>query len=189
MGTLVKPVIRFTSYLLSTGSVLWVVTMCCDRLYALHTTYREAAAGLANEEWLRVNCQDPVFYSNLKGHTDICAEVERNARRNLLLFSLAQVMRETYLCGATSCAEQLAAVCTWFLHLSTPVMLIVGVMAFLCPLVLVQLLRVVVEAFSPSHHTFGGYYSLPLQPPLEEGMRNHWYRLPPPEEFDLRKRV
>ncbi len=167
MGTLVKPVIRFASYLASTGSTLWFVAMLCDRLYALQLTYREAAAERANEEWLRKSCRDPVFYSNIKGHTDVCALVERNAMRNLLLFALRQVLQDTHVCGTTSCTEQAAAAVSWFLQLSAPLMLLASAMAVLCPLVLVQLVRAVAEALRPQQHVAGGYYSVPLQATLE----------------------
>jgi hypothetical protein len=166
MATLVKPVVRFVSYLTSAASALWLVALLCDRLYQFNITYREAAAERANEDWLRENCRDPVFYSNLKSHSDLCSTVERNARRNLLFFSLNQVLAETYVCGATSCTEQAAAVVAWYFRLSTSLMLLVSAMAVLCPLVLVQLIRVVVEALRPPHqHHPGAFYA--YAPPIE----------------------
>ena len=185
MGTLAKPAIQFTSYLVTALTVLWVVTVLCDRVYAFHTTYRDEVARRADEEWLWKNCRDPVFYANLKGHTDVCTQVESNARRNLLLFSARQVMQGAYLCGALTCGEQVVALAAWFLQLSTPFMVLVSVMAVVCPLVLVQVLRVVVEAFRPVHHAAGGFYSLPLQPPRQDHpflTRYPAYTLPSIEE-------
>ena len=94
--------------------------------------------------------------------------------KNLLLFSVRKVMQGTYLCGVTSCSEQLAWVGMWFLKLSTPLMVVVGLVALLCPFILVQIARVVAETFHPTHHSFGGYYkNVPYQPPYE--MQRHFY--------------
>ena len=188
MGTPVKPAIQFVSYFLTCASTLWLVTMVCDRFYALHLTYREEAARLADEEWLRSNCRDPVFYANLKGHTDVCAQVERNAMRNLVLFSLRKVMQGTYLCGEISCTDQAAVVLAWFMQLSAPLMILVSAMAVVCPFVLVQLVRVVHEAFLPTPHVplHHGFYSLPVQPQNDQTSlpRYPLYRLPCFEDLD-----
>lgn len=187
MGTLVKPVIQFTSYLATFSTLLWMLTLLCDRLYSLHTIYRDEVSRLADEAWLRSNCQDPVFFTNLRGHTDICSQVERNARRNLALFAVRQVMQDTTLCGAQSCGEQLAGLVTWFMALSAPLMVLIAGMALLCPVLLVQVLRVVTEAFRPTFHQHGGFYSLPVQAQIEQhpaSARYPMYRLPCFEEMD-----
>lgn len=187
MGTLIKPVMQFTSYLISLGTVLWLLTLACDRVYSLLTIYRNEVSRLADEAWLRNNCQDPVFYTNLRGHTDICTHVEQNARRNLALFALKEVMQSTFLCGTVSCSEQMAATVTWFMTLSMPLMVLITGMAFLCPVILVQLVRVLTEAFRPSYHQHGGFYSLPVQPQIEQHPppgRYPLYRLPCFEELD-----
>lgn len=167
MGTLVKPVVQFTTYLLTCSTILWGVTMACDRLYALHITYQEETAKLHDEAWLRVNCQDPVFYANLKSHTDICVQVERNAMKSIFLFAAKQVMHTTYLCGEESCMTQFSYVVGWFMQLSTQFMVLVSMMALFCPIVLIQLVRVLSEGFRATHHSYGNFYHVPPQPPYE----------------------
>lgn len=187
MGTPVKPVVQFTSYLVTITTLLWGFTLVCDRLYSLHVIYTEEVSRLRDETWLRENCQDPVFYTNLRGHTDICTQVEGNARRNLPLFAVKQMLQNTYLCGTRPCVEQAAALAGWVMALSAPVLGLLAVAAVLCPVLLVQMIRVGVEALRPSFHHPGGFYSLPVQPPCEDGAcvvprRYPLYRLPCFEE-------
>lgn len=51
-----------------------------DALSALNIAYNRARLRLDDESWLRNNCRDPVFYSKMKAHTNVCADVEANAR-------------------------------------------------------------------------------------------------------------
>jgi hypothetical protein len=53
---------------------------CLDALSALYMAYKRACMRLENETWLRKNCRDPVFFSNMRAHTTLCADVEANAR-------------------------------------------------------------------------------------------------------------
>jgi hypothetical protein len=53
---------------------------CLDALSALYTAYNRACMRLENETWLRNNCRDPVFFSNMRAHSTLCADVEANAR-------------------------------------------------------------------------------------------------------------
>lgn len=162
MGTLVKPAVRFCSYLFSLASALYLVALLCDRVYVLHLTYAEESARLRKDRWIVEQCRRPEFYEALAGS---CAEAERGVMRNLALYSLKHVLETTFLCGTQSCAAQAAAAAAWFIGLSAPVMCLLGAMAVLCPVVLVQLLRAVGEAFRPPRCVPAPFYTLPEQPP------------------------
>ena len=155
MGTLVKPVIRSISYLASASTVLWIVTLCCDRILALHTVYNAELARLRDEAWLRERCSEPEFFRHLHSHTSICAEVAHRAMRNVFLYSVNHVMQETYVCGRTSCTDQAVAVAMWFTRLSLPVMLLVVIAASFCPVVLLQMIRLVFSILSPRYQLHG----------------------------------
>jgi hypothetical protein len=51
-----------------------------DVASTLFIAYNRASMRLDAETWLRNNCKEPVFYSQMRAHTTVCAEVEANAR-------------------------------------------------------------------------------------------------------------
>lgn len=65
--------------------------VCLDSLSALYTAYNRACMRLENESWLRNNCRDPVFFSNMRAHTTVCADVEANARVGAFWAALREV--------------------------------------------------------------------------------------------------
>jgi hypothetical protein len=162
MATLVKPAVRFGSYFLTLVSALYLVSLLCDRAYVLHLTYAEESARLRKDRWIVEQCRRPEFFEALAAS---CGEAERGVMRNLALYSLKRVLETTFLCGTQSCAAQAATAAAWFIGLSAPAMCLLGAMAVLCPVVLVQALRAVGEAFRPPRPALGAYYALPEQPP------------------------
>lgn len=62
-----------------------------DSLSAIYTAYNRACMRLENESWLRNNCRDPVFFSNMRAHTTVCSEVESNARVGAFWAALREV--------------------------------------------------------------------------------------------------
>jgi hypothetical protein len=164
MGTPVQLFVRLTTYLVIAGAVLWGVTLVCDRVFALHSIYTAQIARIKEEEWLRVKCQEPEFFRNLRSHTTLCTEVESNARRSALLFAVNEVMQGTYLCGRTSCTEQGTQALVWFMQLSMPMMICVTLFgALVCPVLAVQILRAIISAMQPSYH-YGGLNHSRLKP-------------------------
>lgn len=152
MSTLVKPFVIWVSYLSSATTVLWILTLVCGRLLALHTMYNIEVMHYNQQAWLREQCKDPVFYRNITMYSNICAEVEENAAHSIFFFCLTRVMQETYLCGEHPCMYFLEHCLDWFAQLSLPVMLAVFFCLMFCPVVLVQLIRLLVEVFRPSYH-------------------------------------
>jgi hypothetical protein len=51
-----------------------------DGVSAFHTFYRKACLRLEDERWLLNQCRDPVFFSKMRAYTNVCSEVETNAR-------------------------------------------------------------------------------------------------------------
>lgn len=170
-----KPVVRFVSYCTSLGSVLWLVALVCDRLYVLHLTYSQQCAQFRKDQWVVAQCQKPEFFEALPGS---CREAEQSVMRNLVLYSLKHVLETTYVCGKQSCSEMTAEAVAWFIQLSTPVMILLSAMAVVCPVVLVQLLRAVAEAFRPHRRLPEAFYSLPEEPAAQPLFKPTYQRLP-----------
>ena len=167
MGTPVQLFVRLSTYLVIAGAVLWGVTLACDRVFALHSIYTSHVAKIKEEEWLRVKCQEPEFFRNLRSHTTLCSEVESNARRSALLFAVNEVMQGTYLCGRMSCTEQGTQAFVWFLQLSMPMMICVTLFgALVCPMLVVQILRAIISVMQPSYHYAGLSHSRSRSHPL-----------------------
>jgi hypothetical protein len=79
-----------------------LVTLCCvvllgiaslDKLVFFHQVYQEMASKLESERWLLEQCSDPHFFSKMHTHTNLCFQVENNARVGAFMLSLREVMR------------------------------------------------------------------------------------------------
>jgi hypothetical protein len=77
-----------------------LVTLCCcavagiaglDRLCLFHQTYQSIVAKLESERWLLSQCSDPHFFSKMHQHSDICFQVENNARVGAFMLALRQL--------------------------------------------------------------------------------------------------
>ena len=62
-----------------------------DRLCVFHQTYTAISTKLESERWLVNQCQDPHFFSNMHQHSDLCFQVENNARVGAFMLSLRQL--------------------------------------------------------------------------------------------------
>ena len=85
--------------------LVWSATFVISRLFLLHDAYISEANKRVDEQWLLQKCKEPEFYSNMRQHSDICTEVAKNARSNLLLKALNSVAAQTHACGTTSCLD------------------------------------------------------------------------------------
>ena len=102
-----------------------------DKLCLLHEMYTVQAHRIGDESWLRRQCTDPVFFSNMKSHTPICEEVENRARIGALWFALAEVSNSLPLANAW---VEVKAV-------SFPVLAVSAVVMILFPSLIVSLFR------------------------------------------------
>lgn len=81
----------------------WMCAVIITRLYAFHNAYMQHLNKIEDEAWLRNNCRDPDFFSNLRQHTEICTAVMENFRKSPVLVALNDVAASTYLCGSQTC--------------------------------------------------------------------------------------
>ena len=118
--------------------VFWSVSFVISRLFIFYEAYVDFQGVLKDEEWLRSQCDQPEFYSNMRQHSDLCNDVRRNAERSPVLIALNEVAGTAHLCGRYSCVESLA-----FLSSSAgwPVLAAIVVTVVLAPTVLVRIVR------------------------------------------------
>ncbi len=69
--------INFVFYFVLSVTSATLLTDCTTSLYS---AWHKAKMKLEDESWLRENCKDPLFFSKMKSHTNLCSEVEANAR-------------------------------------------------------------------------------------------------------------
>jgi hypothetical protein len=122
--------------------VFWAVSFGVSRLFVFYEAYSAFLRVLKDEEWLRVQCALPEFYSNLRQHTDLCNNVRLNAERSPLLIALNEVANTAHLCGRYTCAEALAALsgAGW------PALLGLAAVLLLAPSLVVRIARAVVRS-------------------------------------------
>lgn len=123
-------------------TTFWIVSFSVGRFFVFYEAYTSALRLVRDEAWIRAQCSDPQFYSNLKQHSDLCQSVQINFERSPLLVALNAVSETAYLCGRYSCAENLAAISRggW------PVIASVGLISLLAPTVLVQAMRLLMSS-------------------------------------------
>ena len=85
--------------------IIFAALFISNFLYVLHLEHSTARQRLLDDSWLLKKCGEPDFYLSLKQHTDLCEGVEANARRSILLHSIASALRSTQLCGFDSCTN------------------------------------------------------------------------------------
>lgn len=123
-------------------TTFWIVSFSVGRFFVFYEAYTSALRLIRDEAWIRSQCSDPQFYSNLKQHSDLCQSVQINFERSPVLVALNAVSETAYLCGRYSCVDNLAAISRggW------PVILSVGVISLLAPTLLVQIMRVLMAS-------------------------------------------
>jgi hypothetical protein len=77
-----------------------LVTLCCmtiggiaslDKLCQFHQMYQSISAKLQSERWLLEQCADPHFFTRMHTHTDLCFQVENNARVGAFMLTLREL--------------------------------------------------------------------------------------------------
>jgi hypothetical protein len=62
-----------------------------DKLCQFNELYQSMSAKLESERWLLDQCSDPHFFSKMHLHTDLCFQVENNARVGAFLLALREL--------------------------------------------------------------------------------------------------
>ena len=120
--------------------VFWIVSFSVGRIFIFYEAYTSFLSVLKDEEWLRVQCASPEFYSNMRQHTELCNTVTLNAARSPLLIALNEVASTAHLCGRYSCAEALATLS----RAGWPVIIAVVVTLLIAPTILIRAARMLV---------------------------------------------
>ncbi len=123
-------------------TTFWIVSFSVGRFFVFYEAYTTALRVVRDEAWIRAQCADPQFYSNLKQHSDLCQSVQINFERSPLLVALNAVSETAHLCGRYSCTDNLMAISRggW------PVILSVGFLSLLAPTLLVQVMRLLMSS-------------------------------------------
>jgi hypothetical protein len=123
-------------------TTFWIVSFSVGRFFVFYEAYTSALRVVRDEAWIRAQCADPQFYSNLKQHSDLCQSVQINFERSPLLVALNAVSETAHLCGRYSCTENLMVISRggW------PVILSVGFFSLLAPTLLVQVMRLLMSS-------------------------------------------
>jgi len=145
--------------------VFWSVSFIVARLFIFYEAYVNFQGVLKDEEWLRSQCDQPEFYSNMRQHSDLCNDVRRNAERSPVLIALNEVAGTAHLCGRYSCVESLAFLST---SAGWPVLAAIVVTVVLAPTVLVRIVRSMVTGRRLPEYA---------DHPLRNGSYNHYGKL------------
>jgi hypothetical protein len=72
---------------------MYGITLLTSRIYVFYDIYTELCAIVIGEQYLLHRCNDPVFFSNIRQHTDLCSTVFANARQNIFLKALNKTLQ------------------------------------------------------------------------------------------------
>lgn len=134
-----------------------------DKLCLFHQTYQAMASRLESERWLLEQCSDPHFFSRMHTHSDLCFQVENNARVGAFMLALRE-LTQSFLPQQSF----LGPLLTSFHHhlLSWPVLGVLGALLLLAPSWLASVVSSTTRVLPiATHHTH------PLLPPSSCGKR------------------
>ena len=128
--------------------VFWIVSFTVGRIFIFYESYTAFLSVLKDEEWLRVQCASPEFYSNMRQHTELCNTVMLNSARSPLLIALNEVAGTAHLCGRYSCTEAVVSLS----RAGWPVIVSVVIMLLIAPTILVRVARMLVVQSGRNHY-------------------------------------
>jgi hypothetical protein len=105
MSTPAHALVAYGKALFILLSIFTAFGVFISRAYVFYEAYSLFSMQRSEESWLRVKCKDAEFYSNMRQHTDLCAQVEHRALQWLLLHALNKVFTTTHICGERPCIE------------------------------------------------------------------------------------
>ena len=92
-------------FMIVTLTAFWTASFLVLRVAVFVDAWQQAVRVQQDEAWLRLQCDDPDFYSNMRQHTDLCMQVRKNAEQIPFLQALSAVANTAHLCGRYSCAD------------------------------------------------------------------------------------
>jgi hypothetical protein len=112
------------------ASVL-LAAFAVQKLCVLHSAYQLQQERIEKEAWLRAQCAQPHFYTNMRHHSNLCEEVEATARIGALWHAVQEVA------GSVPPADAVALV----QRLSWPVMAAAAFTCLFFPSLLIAQMR------------------------------------------------
>jgi uncharacterized membrane protein len=132
-------------------AAVMLVLVIVNFMLAFHSEHAAVRQKLKDDTWLLARCGEPDFYLKLKQHSDLCAEVEANARRSVLLHCVKTALKQTELCGFVSCAELANNIVQTILRGGLFTVAITLAILLLVPLIFVSLWRSIVHSLAENH--------------------------------------
>ena len=123
-------------YLMLHEFMVPLVTLACcavagiagiDRLCLFHQTYQTMVSKLENERWLLDQCSDPHFFSKMHQHSDLCFQVENNARVGAFMLALRHLTQSVLI------PDVIAGFAALLSRLSWPVLAGIGACLLIAP--------------------------------------------------------
>lgn len=105
MSTPAHALIAYGKALFILLSIFTALGVFISRVYVFYESYSLFSMQRSEESWLRAKCKDPEFYTNMRQHTDLCAQIEHRALQWIFLHSVNQVFTNTHICGERPCIE------------------------------------------------------------------------------------
>jgi hypothetical protein len=117
------------------------VSIVVSRVYIFYEAWSEFSLRRTDEAWLRERCKEPDFYANMRQHTDVCAQVEKNARASVLLHALNVAFTTPgNFCGSKqSCLDYLNDLVVR--GLMWPLVAVIGIFMIMVPSILSSIAR------------------------------------------------
>lgn len=90
MGVCGVMLTEFMLPLLTLSCSMVVCIAGLNQLCQLYQIYQTVSSRLDGERWLLAQCSDPHFFSKMHMHSDLCFQVENNARVGVVMLSLRE---------------------------------------------------------------------------------------------------
>ncbi len=108
MSTLVQAFLLHAKALLTVLFMFGVLSLSISRFCIFYEVFVMENVKMQEDVWLLKQCKDPVFYSNLRHHTDLCQEVEKHAQSWIWLTAMNAMLTRNQWCGTQkSCTEHI----------------------------------------------------------------------------------
>ena len=105
MGTPAHALVAYSKALFILISAFALCGVVISRVYIFYEAYSRFSMERSQEVWLRGQCRDPEFYSNMRQHTALCADIEHSAMQSVTLHALNKVFTTSHVCGERACIE------------------------------------------------------------------------------------
>jgi hypothetical protein len=82
---------------------LWFVALVVNFVIILKNEHMLLTEKLLEDEWLLVQCEDPVFAARLHLYNDPCSHARHRTHMNIYIIAFHRTLDQVFLCGSYSC--------------------------------------------------------------------------------------